>query len=295
MSEQMIPVDHITDPEWNSRLYTESAAEKKEIEDLADSMAKTGQLQAIVVEQTDKDAYQLVIGSRRLRAAKLLMWDSIRADVTPPSDATTRTVKNIIENVKRKDLSQYEQARACVRLRELGMKGEEIGDRLGFSKQKVSNLAVSFTQLPDDIKEEWRKEHPAATVDFLRKMVSDTNSIEDETERVSAIRAEWEERKSLLQEAEEIIDPPPPPEQCKGKVDGKRCRLDSGHEGDHKPEREPTDPPLKVPYDRYKGLLKALGKSKIAGGKLASMCVEYLVQHADKVPGVIEPEPEAAK
>ena len=289
MPEKLIAIAHITDPEWNSRLYDESSAEKKEIEDLADSMAKTGQLQAIRVEQVDKDSYMLVIGSRRLRAAKVLLWDQIRADVNPPSDPTTRTVQNIVENVKRKDLSQYEQARACVKLRELGLKGDEIGERLGFSKQKVSNLAVSFTQLPPEIVEEWRKGHPAATVDFLRKLVSDTNDIKDETERVLGMKNRWDERVELLDEAEELIDPPPPAEQCKSKVGGKRCTLDIGHEGDHKPPRETPDPPMKVSAQRYFDLGKAVRKSKIAGGTLVLECMKYLVGEVDKVKGVIEP------
>src|SRR5690348_11560903 len=110
MSERMIPVASILDPEWNSRLWTESADEKKETEDLAATMEKDGQLQAIEVEETDVNGqFLLVIGSRRLRAAKLLQWTDIRANVNKASDTSTRVVRNILENVKRKDLSSYEQ------------------------------------------------------------------------------------------------------------------------------------------------------------------------------------------
>ncbi len=295
MSERMILVASILDPEWNSRLWTESAEEKKETEDLAKSMEEAGQLQAIDVEETKEGNFLLIFGSRRLRAAKLLEWKEIRANVNPATDETTRVIRNVLENVKRKDLSSYEQARACFKLRELGMKGDEIGAKLGFSKQKVSNLAISYGQLPPNVLDEWRQNHPAATVDFLRKMVSDTSDIKDVEKRAEVITQVWEDRKELLVEAAEVVDPPPPPEQCTSKVGGKQCILDKGHEGEHKPPRETSEPPLKVPYARFEELKKAISKSKVAGGQLAILCIKYLVGHADKVPGIIEPKAEPAE
>jgi ParB/RepB/Spo0J family partition protein len=296
MSERMIPVACILDPEWNSRLWTESAEEKRETEDLATTMERDGQLQAISVELTDVEGqYLLVLGSRRLRAAKTLDWADIRADVQPASDPVTRVARNILENVKRKDLTSYEQARACAKLRDLGLTGPEIGERLGFSKQKVSNLAVSFNALPPNVLDEWRQNHPAATVDFLRELASVGKEEKDPEKRAQAITEAWEDRKELLVEAAEVVDPPPPAEPCPKKVGGKKCALDKGHEGECKPPREPMDVPLKVPYQRYKDLLKAVQKSKVAGGTLAVECVKFLVGHADKVKGIIEPEPEAAE
>lgn len=294
MSEHLILVSSVLDPEWNSRLWTETAAEAKETQDLADAMATAGQLQAIEVEETTPGTHLLVFGSRRLRAAKLLNWTEIRANVNPPSDEATRVVRNILENVKRKDLSSFEQARACFKMKELGMKGEEIGGRLGFSKQKVSNLAVSYSQLPPPVLDEWRQNHPAATVDFLRELAGTEKGQPDEI-RIPAILEAWEARKELLSEVDEIINPPPPPEACTSKVGGKLCILDKGHEGEHKPPREMSDPPLKVPYQRYQDLTKAVHKSKVAGGKLVIECMKYLVGHADKVSGIIESEAKAAE
>lgn len=296
MSERMIPVASILDPEWNSRLWTESADEKRETEDLAATMEKDGQLQAIEVEETDVNGqFLLVIGSRRLRAAKALGWADIRANVNKASDVSTRVVRNILENVKRKDLSSYEQARACSKLRDLGMTGPEIGERLGFSKQKVSNLAVSFNALPPNVLDEWRLQHPAATVDFLRELASVAKEEKDPEKRAAVITAAWEDRKELLVEAEELVDPPPPAEPCPKKVGGKKCSLDKGHEGDCKPPREAADPPFRVPAQRYYDLAKAVQKSKVNGGNLVVQCMKFLVGEVDKVKGIIEPEPDASE
>jgi ParB/RepB/Spo0J family partition protein len=296
MSERMIPVASILDPEWNSRLWTESAEEKKETEDLAATMEKDGQLQAIEVEETDvNNQFLLVIGSRRLRAAKLLGWADIRANVNKSTDTSTRVVRNILENVKRKDLSSYEQARACSKLRDLGMTGPEIGERLGFSKQKVSNLAVSYNALPPPILDEWRQNHPAATVDFLRELAGVGKEEKDPEKRAAIITAAWEDRKELLVEASEVVNPPPPLDPCPKKVGGKKCSLNKGHEGECKAPRDTSDPPFRVPAQRYFDLAKAVQKSKVNGGNLVIQCMKFLVGETDKVKGIIEPEPEAAE
>jgi ParB/RepB/Spo0J family partition protein len=274
MSEQMIPVSAILDPEWNSRLYTESKDEQAETAALAESMKTQGQLQAIRVETTypDKDGYVLVLGSRRLRAARLLNWTTINAFVAPTTDEPTRVIQNITENVQRKDLTQFEQARACVKLRELGLKAEDVGGRLGFSKQKVSNLAVSYIALQKTpaILDAWRQEHPAATVDFLRELATVKGKTEEET--ASKVSDAWDARVKLLDKADAILDPEPKDAKKKGKA------------------TEKDDPPYKVPIQRYFDLCKAIQKSKIAGGKLVIECLKYAVGEVDSVKGIIEPE-----
>jgi len=276
MSEQTILVSSILDPEWNSRLYTESKDEQAETAALAESMKMQGQLQAIRVEDVSHAnvpvQYRLVIGSRRLRAAKLLGWTKLNAFVAPDTDEPTRVIQNITENVQRKDLTQFEQARACVKLRELGLKAEDVGGRLGFSKQKVSNLAVSYIALQKTpaILDAWRQEHPAATVDFLRELATVKGKTEEDT--ASKVSDAWDARVKLLDKADAILDPEPKDTKKKGKA------------------TEKDDPPYKVPVQRYFDLCKAIQKSKIAGGKLVIECLKYAVGETDTVKGIIETE-----
>lgn len=282
MSEKLIPVDDILDPEWNSRLVYETgtfgAAQEKEIADLAESIKNEGQLQAGVVEgPTPEGKYLLVIGSRRLAAVKAAGLTTFRADVQPPTDESTRVIRNITENVKRKDLSQFEQARACVKLKELGLKIDDVGKRLGFSKQKVSNLAVSYVclQKVPRVIDLWRTEHPAATVDFLRELATIATKSKSEDEAFNKVNEAWDARVKLLDKAEAIIDPP--------ESDAK------GAKGKTKPA-DKNDPPFKVPAQRYFDLVRAIQKSKIAGGKLVIESLKYAVGETDKIKGIIEPE-----
>ena len=273
MSEQMIPVSAIVDPEWNSRLYSESATEKREIEDLADSMKTDGQLQSIGVEETQPSGYILVWGSRRLRAVRLNGWETIKADVMPASDTGNRVIKNILENVKRKDLTQFEQARACVKLREVGLTAAAIGDRVGFSKQKVSNLAISYVKMPPAILDAWRQEDPCATVDFLRELAGTEGKTEDE--RVKNIMDYWNARKHLREKADEILNPT---EKEKSK-----------------PSKDAPDAPYKVPAQRYYDLVRAIQKAAPAGSKLAIEALKYAIGEVDIIKGIIEPEAKAEK
>lgn len=79
---------------------------------LAESIAKYGLLHPIVID----DDKRLVAGERRLRACQRLGWSTIEA--TPIgllTDAALREIE-LEENLRRKDLTAYEQARTTVEL-----------------------------------------------------------------------------------------------------------------------------------------------------------------------------------
>jgi len=75
--------------------------EEKSLEELADSIAKHGMLQPILVEPTEQeDTYRLLIGERRLRAAKMAGLATVPAHVLdeslkPDEGLETRLVENL--------------------------------------------------------------------------------------------------------------------------------------------------------------------------------------------------------
>jgi ParB/RepB/Spo0J family partition protein len=164
----------IVQPAWNSRLAkagNQLVVETAKIKSLAASLIAEGQLTPVEVETTDKDGeFLLIFGTRRVAAAKVAGWTEIDATVRPPSQDSERIVRNIVENVKRENLTSYEEARACARLRELGLKNPDIATKVGFSSQKVSNLAVTLERLPAPILAEWQKQNPVASDRFLREL-----------------------------------------------------------------------------------------------------------------------------
>ena len=142
--ERAIPISLIRDNPYNSRKYYDES----EIRSLADSLLKVGLLNPIKVRQA-ASGFELVHGHRRVRAARLLEWDSIQATVGSCSNEELLLI-SLIENLERKDLSDYEKAVAFRRMHdEFGKTEEEIGTLVGLSKGAVSNY-ILMTRLFDE-------------------------------------------------------------------------------------------------------------------------------------------------
>jgi ParB family chromosome partitioning protein len=86
--------------------------EMGDLEVLADSMNRVGQISPIVI--TEKNV--LLAGGRRLEAAKRLGWRTINAIVAKLPDGVTMLEVEIEENKQRRDFSPEESAKAMERL-----------------------------------------------------------------------------------------------------------------------------------------------------------------------------------
>ena len=107
--------------------------------ELAQSMKKLGQLQAIIVRPLPSGGYQVVAGHRRLRAAKLpdSGIETLAADVRSLTDAQVMEIQ-LAENLQRSDLSALEEAEGYEWLHtSIGMTVEQIADKLGKTKATV--------------------------------------------------------------------------------------------------------------------------------------------------------------
>lgn len=150
--ERMIPLSAIT-VIANPR----SRYDKEDLESLADSIERHGQIQAVVVRTgTDPSSYDLIAGTRRLRAFQILAersqsdprWRNIRASVQDHHVGTRLKAVQTIENIKRADLSILELADAVTGLKQDGLSAEQIGEELGYTKRHVDRL-LSVGQAPD--------------------------------------------------------------------------------------------------------------------------------------------------
>jgi ParB/RepB/Spo0J family partition protein len=197
---RMIPIDLINLPIFNSRIPKVGEAVTKEqenFEQLKASIAERGQLQAGLVEGPDDAGhFLLVYGSRRLQACMELDATHYKAEVRPLTSDLQRMEDNGIENLRRSNLTAYEEARFCLALREGGKTSKEIEEVVGFSASKARNLMVCFAELPDPIKIDWQQEHPAADSAFLRELATKKNYPTPDSQV-----AAWEERKAALAKA----------------------------------------------------------------------------------------------
>jgi ParB family chromosome partitioning protein len=131
-----LPVDAIEPNLSQPRRYFDEAG----LENLAGSIGERGVLQPIVVRETSNGKFELVVGERRWRAAKLAGLQSIPALLSTSDDGAALEAA-LIENMVREDLNPVEEARACATLvRELGLTLEQVGRCVGRSRVAVSNL-----------------------------------------------------------------------------------------------------------------------------------------------------------
>jgi ParB family chromosome partitioning protein len=118
---------------------------------LAASIREVGILQPIVVRKAGA-GYELIAGERRLRAAKLAGLATIPVVVRDTDDADTLR-EALIENIHREDLGPIELAEAFRQLlEELGLKQEELADRVGVSRSHIANT-IRLLQLPIDVQQ----------------------------------------------------------------------------------------------------------------------------------------------
>jgi ParB/RepB/Spo0J family partition protein len=116
------------------------------IKDLGDSMKSSGLLQPITLRPSGKN-YEIVVGERRYRAAKLLKWKSIAAIVKNITDEEMLEIQ-IIENLQREDINPLDEAAAFSTL----LKKENI-EWLASKIHKSKKYIADRLKLNDLVKE----------------------------------------------------------------------------------------------------------------------------------------------
>jgi len=124
--------------------------DKDALEELAESIKANGVVQPIVVRPGAEGKYLLILGERRCRASKLAGKTTISAIVRKVSDQQAAEM-TVVENLQRQDLNCMEQAAAFGKLsRDFGLTQEQIGQRVGVSRESVSNY-MRLLKLPGTV------------------------------------------------------------------------------------------------------------------------------------------------
>lgn len=111
------------------------------VEALADSIRDKGVLQPLLVRRhpEDPNAFEIIAGERRWRAAQLAKLHEVPVIIKDFDDQTTLEVA-VIENVQREDLSAIEEADAYQRLMdEFDHTQEDVSALVGKSRSHVAN------------------------------------------------------------------------------------------------------------------------------------------------------------
>lgn len=142
-----IAVAHIRPNRHQPRTQFDPAA----LEELALSIRTHGVAQPLVVTKApEADQYELVVGERRLRAAKLAGLETVPCLVRTFSNRQRFEVA-LVENIQRQDLNGLEEAVALAGLmREYGLTQEQAALAIGKSRSAVANT-LRFLRLHEDV------------------------------------------------------------------------------------------------------------------------------------------------
>ncbi len=139
--------DVVPNPKQPRQVFDDEA-----LDELTYSVREFGLLQPIVVrEKTDpaegEGRYELIMGERRLRAARAAGLDAVPAIVRDTTDdALLRDA--LLENIHRVQLNPLEEAAAYQQLlEEFGATHEELAGRIGRSRSQVTNT-IRLLKLP---------------------------------------------------------------------------------------------------------------------------------------------------
>ena len=121
-----------------------------DLTELTESIRKNGIMQNLTVVyeklgEVDTGRYLVVIGNRRLEAAKLAGLEGLPC-VISDMDHKTQISTMLEENMQRQDLTPYEQAQGFQMMMDLGYTAKEIGEKTGFSERTIKDR-VKLTKL----------------------------------------------------------------------------------------------------------------------------------------------------
>ncbi|MDN7245515.1 ParB/RepB/Spo0J family partition protein [Planococcus shenhongbingii] len=135
-----------TNPYQPRKVFDEIA-----LQELSDSIKEHGILQPVVLRKSGK-YFELVVGERRFRAAKLAKLKEVPAIVKELTDQQMMELA-ILENLQREDLTPIEEAEAYQKLMEaLNLTQEQLAFRLGKSRPHIANH-IRLLALPENVRQ----------------------------------------------------------------------------------------------------------------------------------------------
>ena len=143
----MVPLDHIQAASTQPRTHFDSTR----LDDLAQSIARDGVLQPILLRLVDTEQYTIIAGERRYRAAHRAKLHEVPA-IIKETTATQAFEWAIVENIQREDLNPIEEAIAYQTLKDTAsLSQEQLAHRLGKSRVAIANT-LRLLKLPTTIR-----------------------------------------------------------------------------------------------------------------------------------------------
>lgn len=172
---------------------------------LGESIRTAGLMQPIIVRPDGSGGFELVVGERRWRAARMIGLEHLPAVVREMDDRTAAEWA-LIENIQREDLNPMERAGAFRRLiDDHGLTHQEVAERVGLNRSTVSNF-LRLHDLDDFSREAVRK--GLLSQAHARVLLAITNISARTSLARMAIRQDWSVR-MLDRKAAALAEPRP--------------------------------------------------------------------------------------
>jgi ParB family transcriptional regulator, chromosome partitioning protein len=149
LPQRRVPIEWVRPSPFQPRRRFADA----ELDALAQSIREKGILQPLLVRPLadENEAYELVAGERRWRAAQRVGLHEVPVIVRPLTDSEALEIA-LVENLQREDLSALEEAEAYRRLiEEFGRTQASLAEAVGKSRSHVANT-LRLLSLPAQVR-----------------------------------------------------------------------------------------------------------------------------------------------
>jgi ParB family chromosome partitioning protein len=192
--------------------------DRDKIQSLSDSIQVDGMLQPVVVRRKG-ERYELIMGERRLQAARLAGVITVPAVVKEAQDIDALRLA-LVENLQREDLNPLEVAEAFHSLVEqFGLSQSELARLVGKDRSSVANT-LRLLSLPDEVRDLVRagditEGHARALlslttrseqIQFAKKIVKDNLNVREIESLTGMSRTKTRARKAKKEKPAHIVD-----------------------------------------------------------------------------------------
>lgn len=131
----------------------------EELAGLMQSIKEVGLLQPIGVVKTATNGYEVIYGNRRFLALTKLGKTKIPVIIHAHKTSAEDDLKNLTENLQRRNISLIEAGRYIELLTQQGLQQAEIAIRLGVSKAYISNCLTAYNEVPKEFQKDIEVRH----------------------------------------------------------------------------------------------------------------------------------------
>ena len=178
-----------------------------DLTELAESIKVRGIMQNLTVVPRDEDynEFTVIIGHRRLAAAKLAGLIEVPCSIVE-LDVREQLATMLLENMQRSDLTIYEQAQGFQMMLDLGSDVSEIAKETGLSKTTIKNRTKLLAFDRDSLKA--AEERGGTLTDYLEVLKISDEQVRDKVlSKVGTNDFDWSLKRAIQEEQKaKILD-----------------------------------------------------------------------------------------